>query len=313
MFWQIATGVAAALALLGGFWVAHLAQQIRQLGRQVRDIRTGKSSDAISVTLLDPALHELATEVEELRLAIREDRARATRARAATKEQLISTTHDLRTPLVSMRGFLQLARRTPQERVDERDSYLAVAEEKVGLMSRYISDYFDISMIDAGDVPITLETVDATALIGEVIVDCLNAGRDDIDVDVRVPDEAVRVLADATALRRIAQNLVLNALEYATGPVVITLDRSGPAFEVRNAAADLAPGDVSRLFQRGYRVDRARSGGHAGVGLAIVAGLAERMPMSITSELLDGDFRMRVALTPSTTAGGHADQATRKR
>ncbi|MFV0372796.1 hypothetical protein, partial [Microbacterium sp.] len=68
-------------------------------------------------------------------------------------------------------------------------------------MSRYISDYFDISMIDAGDVPITLETVDATALIGEVIVDCLNAGRDDIDVDVRVPDEAVRVLADATALR----------------------------------------------------------------------------------------------------------------
>jgi signal transduction histidine kinase len=313
VFWQVTAVALVVLAVLLGSWLVHLKVQIYRLAVQVREIRTTGSRSAVSVTLVDPQLDDLAAETEELRLLLRENRAEVRRIRVTAENQLCNVVHDLRTPLVALRGFLQLARRTSAGDGAERDAHLAIAESKVDLIAKYIVDFLDFATIERGDFITAIEPVDVVAVLGEVIADCVNAWSEPAhELTVDIPDGAVMVLADREALRRIMQNLVANALQHASGPANVALsDGAEPRLTVANEAANLRHDDVGLLLLRGYRADRTRAGSHAGVGLAIVAALVERMPVTFSAGLEGARFQVTLDLTSAAPQVRHGttDQA----
>ena len=110
---------------------------------------------------------------------------------------------------------------------------------------------------------------------------------------VRFEDEAFTVEADAGALARICENLVGNALRHGAGAPAIT--QRGRTITFANAVADGAAIDLARLFERFYRADPTRAGAGAGLGLAVVASLADALGVTYTAEVQNGRFA--IALT----------------
>lgn len=235
--------------------------------------------------------------------------------------QIADISHDLKTPLIAVKGYLQLLARDgmggaagePDGPGRDRER-LEIVNRRVDDLSRLLDDFFELSVLDAPGEAVDLAPVDATALVGEVLVgfhtSFETAG---VEPEVSLPGHPVMVLADETSLARMVRNLVANALSYTTGGVWIGLTevpgdptdgeagqeagRTGRVrLTVRNDAAGMTPQAAGRLFERYYRADSARTGPHAGLGLAIVRALARQMGGGATARLDGGMLSIEVLL-----------------
>ena len=133
-----------------------------------------------------------------------------------------------------------------------------------------------LSVIVNSSITLELEPVDATAVLTNCLLGNypLFEGKD-IKPKTIIPDKAVMVNCNAHAMERIFQNLIQNALKFATQNIEITLTDEG-VFTVSNDAPNLAASDVSHLFERFYIADKARTSGSSGIGLYIVKRLLEK-------------------------------------
>ncbi|HLJ84811.1 MAG TPA: ATP-binding protein [Candidatus Eremiobacteraceae bacterium] len=186
--------------------------------------------------------------------------------------------HELRSPLTNIRAHieaLQDGRIAP-----DAASFESIAEES-RLLERLVSDLQDLSLADAGALRLDL----AALHVGPVVTAAVDAFRATLDrkaltVDRNVPDDAV-VVADPYRLRQIVQNLLANAVNYASdgGRVEINANRVSGSIEtvVFNSGSHVDDEELVAIFDRFHRIDRsrARSTGGAGLGLAIVKQLVE--------------------------------------
>lgn len=224
--------------------------------------------------------------------------ATAARQRQAAAEQgrfqrdLASLSHDVRTPLMGAKGYVSLA-------VDESDDarrahYLQAAEARLEDMEGLLNSLFCyVQAVDAErelDVrPVVVLPVLADVLMGQYPAFEARGW----EPAVVFEDEAFTVEADPDALARICENLVGNALRHGAGAPAIT--QRGRTITFANAMADGAAIDAARLFERFYRADPTRAGAGAGLGLAVVASLAEALGAACTADVQGGRFA--IALT----------------
>jgi PAS domain S-box-containing protein len=192
------------------------------------------------------------------------------------KSSLISTvSHELRTPLTMIQGFseLLLARELGEEQSRRALEQINTSAER---LSRLINDLLTVSRLDSGKLEIRPEPVDLDTVLIEIVGPFQEARQIHVDVD-----GVSRVLADRDKLVQILTNLVSNAVKYSPpeAPVSVTATRSGRAAEitVRDRGFGLTEGDLARLFEKFYRVDRphVREVGGTGLGLYITKNLIE--------------------------------------
>jgi len=204
--------------------------------------------------------------------------------------------HELRTPLTR----LQLAASAALERDDPaamREA-LEVADRAAAEMSQLVQQLLTLSRADAGALKLTVTDLDLREPIVMALDDLPEASRIVVDIG----DAPCMVRGDAGAMRRIAVNLLRNAITYAPEPAQIRLKVSGSALVVSDSGPGIAPADMARLGERFYRVDAARTAGVGnGLGLAIVNALAEAQGASlkIQSEVGKGS-EFRVEFEPAT-------------
>jgi two-component system phosphate regulon sensor histidine kinase PhoR len=211
------------------------------------------------------------------------------RADQMRRDFVANVSHELRTPLTAIRGYVE-ALSEGDESPEERRQFLEIVRRHTIKMERLVKDLLRLARLDAGQEPLEVASCDTAALVQAVVADlrpALDARRQ--RVEVRVAPEAAAVAGDAAKLHDALRNLVANASTYAPEGSVIQVD-AGPA-GARGAAAggqdieisvsDEGPGipdeDLSRIFERFYRVDksRARDPGGTGLGLAIVKHIVE--------------------------------------
>jgi two-component system, OmpR family, sensor histidine kinase BaeS len=192
----------------------------------------------------------------------------------AQQQLLADTSHELRTPLTTVRGNLDLLERDlpPSERTD----ILAETREEVDRIARLVRDLLLLAESDSGELQLERVPLRLDLLTRDVV------GRSPGGERVRVQAEPVMVLGDDERLRQLVGNLVQNAVRHATdsdGAVTVTVRRKPPdaVLEVEDDGPGLPPEALERVFDRFYRVDRARSRSHggSGLGLAIVRHVAE--------------------------------------
>lgn len=221
------------------------------------------------------------------------ERRRAERVR---RDFVANASHELRTPLTSIRGFVEALEDGALAEPERAERFLGKIRTHADRMAALVEDLLELSRLESGERPPQWEEVLPLEIVEDVVASfSAFAGRR--RTALLGSGAAPAVVADADRLRRIVENLVENAIKYTPeGGRVDVVARAaaegGAVIEVRDDGPGIAPEHLPRIFERFYRVDKARSRemGGTGLGLAIVKHLAEGMGASVrvTSELDKG-------------------------
>ena len=267
----LATVAALVLALLGGYLVAgRLGRRVRRLELAAGEVSRGNFVDPLPVDSED--------ELGQLTRTFNEMQAQLRRLDGARKEFIATASHELRTPIFSLAGFVELLQ---DEELDEetRREFLETMSEQVARLQKLSVDLLDLSRLDAGSLELQAEPVDLAELARSVVHEFTPALADHgTDLDVLLPEQGPEALCDRERVAQIMRILLDNALRHTPAGTHVTVraDRSNGAagLTVADAGPGLPEESRAKVFERFYTGDAARG---AGLGLAIARELAERM------------------------------------
>lgn len=194
---------------------------------------------------------------------------------------IANVSHDLRTPLSSLQGYLEtLQLKTGELNTEQRNHYLAIAYQQSQRLTQLVAELFELSKLNAHETQPHLEAV----ALGELVMDVaqkyrLQAEKSSIHMEVRIPTGLTFVRADIAMLDRVLENLLGNALAHTpeNGHVSIELQQqsSGVRLSLCNSGKGIRHEDLSHVFERFYQAPERRHSRGAGLGLAIVKRILE--------------------------------------
>lgn len=202
------------------------------------------------------------------------------------REAIANMSHDLRTPLTSIMGYVYLLNDDKLDK-EERKEYLKIIEKRSAVLNDLITNFYGLSRIQADQYEIKLEPVNLELVLGEIIA----AFYETLDYKFGEPEINIEeglgpVLGDKQALNRIFTNLIENIIKHGEGEVKISLKKKNKyiVMEFSNKAEDLESKDVNRIFEKFFTKDRMRTGQNTGLGLAIVKLLVEKQGQKIEAK-----------------------------
>ena len=286
-----------AIACAGlGWWVWTQRRALRSAAEQLREMERTGSSSRVRLAVPNGAAEELLQEVNALLEARRMDQAAWRDREKSLRQQISNISHDLRTPLTSILGYLQLLE-NPALPEAERREYLEVVESRAKALQSLIIGFYELSRLEGGEYPLEQVPLNLHASLSGLLAafysDFMDRG---FDMTVELEEGLPPVWADEGAVLRVFTNLLRNALDHGTGKMEVRLFRAGEEVVslFRNATGDLTEEDVPHVFDRFFTSDKMRTGRNTGLGLAIVKALAQRMGCRITAELVGGCFVLRI-------------------
>ncbi|MBI5852472.1 MAG: PAS domain-containing protein [Planctomycetes bacterium] len=228
------------------------------------------------------------------------------RLEAVRRDFVANVSHELKTPITAIRGLIETCLDDPAMDQATRERFLARSREQALRLSTLVTDLLTLSRVESGEPVREPLRIDLRAPVGDAVA-ALRALAEDkgITIDCRLDQEPVLVLGDGELLRLVATNLLDNAVKYTPrgGHVAVRVDRTAThaRLEVEDDGIGIEPKHVDRIFQRFYRVDKARSRelGGTGLGLSIVRHvcLVHGGDVGVDSTLGRGStFRVRIPL-----------------
>ncbi len=281
--WVLAA-VLFAFAMAVALYAVGLTRRLRLLAREVEAYRA--SGFSRRPNLQKPAAHNdelgsLARTLETMAERMTQQLERIQREDQARRELVANVSHDLRTPLAAMRGYLDtLLIKGDSLDFAQRKSYLGIAVEQANRLAHLIGELFEMAKLDVPNATVYAEPCVLAELIQDVTQKfALLAEAKEIQILLDVELVSSRVCADIALMERVLSNLLDNALRHTPkgGSVKISLKpRDGNArVEVRDSGAGIDIINQARIFERFYQADASRSRGGAGLGLSIVRRVLE--------------------------------------
>ena len=287
----------AALCLLAYLLV--LRHSLREAAEELDEKLRTDTNTLISISSSDRAMQSLVTHINRQLQALRRERLRLHSGNAELTVAVTNISHDLRTPLTALCGYLDLLEQEPQTEAAAR--YLAVIRERTDAMRALTEELFRYSVLTATadelhTEPVCLNDVLEQSLAG--FYGTLSARG--ITPSVHLPEEKVIRPLDATALRRVFDNILSNAAKYSDGDLAVALAPDGEV-TFSNRASALSRVEAARLFDRFYTVDSAR--GSTGLGLSIAKLLTEKLHGTISADYENETLLICIAF-PTEKQGG---------
>ena len=263
-----------------------LRRDIRELGGNIRARLEEDTNVGLDCGSQDREIRALAAQLDGQLKILRREQLRYRQGDQELKEAITNISHDLRTPLTAICGYLELLER--EEKTEDTTRYLDLIQGRVQSMKALTEELFRYSLTASGEETLAREPVDLKAAVEESVASFYGAftGRG-ITPWVRLPQKPVVRQLDGAALGRVIGNILNNALKYSSGDLKITLEEDG-TISFENAAPELSEVQVGRLFDRFFTVEAARNS--TGLGLSIAKLLTERMGGTITSQYEAGQL-----------------------
>ncbi len=283
----------AALALLTRLAVSHGMKPLRRIASEVQAL----DADNLHVRLAtDPGSQELLPITNQLNHLLE----RLEGAFQREKRFSGNVAHELRTPIAELRALAEVGKEWPAER-DMVQGFFGDLVDLADDMERTVANLLMLARLDAGTQIVKLESVNVAELVNRIWKRLrVDASSKQVELDNRI-GESLNVHTDKDKLTLILVNLLSNAVAYSAAHSRISIEaretHDGVVLSVSNLAMDLSERDLALMFERFWRKDQARSGGHhAGLGLSLVKALAEVLHLKI-DPLLDSQKRFTMALS----------------
>ena len=283
----------ALLSLLVGAALAFFLAQsqirpLREIKSAVAEFTKGDLTRRVNV--------DCGGELQELGDSINHMAAELNRMEDSRRSFVANVSHELRSPLTSVRGYVQamLDGTIPPE---DMPKYLGVVNDETTRLTDLVRDLLDLSRLESGKFPLNLAPFDMNELLRRTLINF--EGRIDakrIEVEVELADDPLNVMGDANRISQVVTNIVDNAVKFmpedGTGRLIIRSTREGKDVRVsiRNNGPVIGENDLPYIFERFYKADKAHTaGGGTGLGLSICQRIMNQHGSAITCTSVPGD------------------------
>lgn len=253
----------------------------------------------IDISVRDSHMRLLAADMDRQLHLLRKEYLRYTYGDQELKNAVTNISHDLRTPLTAICGYMDLLEKEPVSPVVKE--YLSIIDNRVQALKQLTEELFRYSVLLSVDSYHERETLSLNNVLEECIAGYYAAlKKAGIEPDIHLSGQQVVRLLNKQALMRIFTNVISNALKYSTGDLTIILTEDG-TIHFKNLAPDLDALSTAKLFDRFYTVESARPQGSTGLGLSIARTLAEEMDGSMSASYADGMLDIMIAFPADTS------------
>lgn len=300
MYIQIQFVMAAAVFLIVFMIVAGILSarlwcykiQVRHLRRELALLKEEDTNYQLTSVVRIGGTEEMVTAFNCLIARYREEKRKLVRENGIYRESITSISHDIRTPLTSAKGYLQmLQKKTVTE--EKREEYLRIIERRLDHVTDMLNQLFEFARIEAGEMKFEWEEFNAANVFAETLAlfydDFLKKG---CEPEVALSEEPCRIRADRHVFIRIVENLIKNAMVHGTGGYRFYLIKEEKQVKIciSNFTDSIEKEDMDKIFDRFYTTDRSRSRKTTGLGLAIVRRFTEAMGGVVDARLEERRF-----------------------
>ena len=212
------------------------------------------------------------------------------------RASISNMSHDLRTPLTSIIGYLQMIKSEKPSEADKKE-YMDIVEKRTKSLQKLISSFYELSRIEGNEYNFNYKKVNLSNVLCENIAifynDFIN---NNIEPVIEIEEGIKEIISDEGAITRIFSNLIGNMIKHGGNYVKISLKQENDIIitEFTNKATGLTAENVDKLFDRFYTVDNSRSDKNTGLGLYITKVLVEKLGYNITVKLDNENLKIKI-------------------
>lgn len=274
-------------------------QNKKSMTKQIRDIIEFEQTNYKVQDLVPLKTYsELNFEINRLLENITNDRIQFNKKTKAYQEEVLNISHDLRTPLTSMKGFMDIIE-SKYRNGEDISEYLAIVDNKIEVLNNLVETFYEISQIESDDYLIEPEFLN----LNELLSDTMLAFYGDfemkkLDVEMNLSDALPDLYLDRKLILRVITNIIQNIYKYGKTCCEVKTIIAENAIQlvfINDISEDLALNeDLEKIFNRSYTADSSRTKGSLGLGLVIAKKLVELQNGSISAQLEDNIFRITI-------------------
>ena len=211
----------------------------------------------------------------------------------AQKEEWANVSHDLRTPLTSLRGYMEVIQKEAMTEA-ERTHYLTIMERKIDDLIERINTFYDVSLIESESIQLEREYIAINSIINDVLLLYFKE-IEHKELDIQITETTHEIYIDKQATLRIINNVIINALRFSEHYIHIHYKQSGDKLivTIENDTKEKVT-NPARLFERSVMGDSSRQGTHNGLGLYIVKKMMELQDGTAHIEVDEQVFKMQL-------------------
>ena len=271
-------------------------RQVKNICRQLQFIQNHQTNMKLSADGRYLGLEALADEINELLLETDQKRRTVERQETVIKETITNLSHDIRTPLTSLDGYVQLMEESGSR--EEQARYIGIIRRRIEALRGILDELFLYAKLQDNEYLPAMKCVELNRIVYDTVFsfyeDCKARG---LEPQVTICDERVRTYGNEIMIGRMLQNIMKNSFEHGKTDVRIELaaEEKKIIFSCENKVEHAEQIEIDRVFERFYRADSARANSSTGLGLSIARSLAEKMDAEISASLEGSRFKVTVA------------------
>lgn len=270
--------------------VVSIQSAAREIERSFIERLATDTNTLIDVSCGDKYMRSLANTINTELRELRRLRHRFEQGDAELKNAITGISHDIRTPLTAICGYLDML--DNEQKSFAAEKYITIIKNRVGMLEKLTDELFLYSIVMAQENSLAKKPVVINSILEESIASFyILLKENNIEPNINITKKNIVRNIDAGALARVFANLISNAVKYSDGDLLITLQESGEIVFL-NTAKNLGNIELARLFDRFYTLESARKS--TGLGLSIAKTLTMQMGGSIQAEYFEGKLRISI-------------------
>jgi len=264
-----------------------IRKAIKEAKHELDDIISSLDENRIiKLTVPNKELEALLLSINNALYAIRKIINNCEKKESNLKKQIENVSHDFRTPLTSLIGYLHFI---DQDSLSSDDvENLKIIKRKAQSLQKLTSNFYELSRLTAGEYTFDIELLDIGRILKETVMEYYKKFSDrNLIISIQIPDKSVKILLDFNALERVLENLLENACRYAKTSFSLSQEEKDDGVDIifENDCEGINQNDLNHIFDRFYTIDAARSQDSTGLGLTIAKQLVENMGGQINASL----------------------------
>ncbi len=297
---SLSTIIAVLSVITSYYTVYRVKKQISEITDALVDVKNGNGNRRI-LSATNELTAPIVFEINEIVVAYENRLSSVRHTEEANRRLMTSLSHDVRTPLTTLIGYLDAVNKGIAKG-KERDEYFETARRKAHDLKEYIDVLFDWFKLNSNEFAMEINEIEATELTRNILIDWIPIFEDkQIDYNIDIPEQPLRVKLDIDGYMRILNNLIQNIIAHShADKIEISLSKQGNSMRIllRDNGIGIEKEDLKHIFDRLYKCDKGRSEKGSGLGLSITRQLVEKMNGTITADSVKGKGTEFILLFP---------------
>ncbi|MBY0755332.1 HAMP domain-containing histidine kinase [Clostridium sardiniense] len=267
------------------FYIVRIKLEIKNISRQIREWR-GENIN-IKTNYIDNEIEELVKDINGIYDENQKVRAENKRMDEELRRSISNMSHDLRTPLTSISGYIQLIKNDKSSEAEKR-KYLDIVDKRARSLQRLITNFYDLSRLNSNDYIFNFKNINLKDILVENIATYYGSFiSNDIEPSIEIQDNTSNIISDENAVNRVFSNLIGNMIKHGGKFISINLkeEENFIVTEFINSVDHSEEIQVHKIFDRFYIGDKSRTKNNTGLGLAITKTFVEKLGHNIRAKL----------------------------